>query len=238
MGSRPEDVRALAAEAVGKDCWSVLVSESGDDVLVLDLGEKQRRSLRLANPNLSFVQRTYEGEYSFLVECPWRLDGNEGVVATSLDDDRAHGVRARKLKVIEGRRLAGVSVEHTGYDLTLAFDGGYFLRCFAALAAKKSTNWSFSSPDVRVAIFPFGRADIESRRTLEKRLHALKRAIRGDEGDVVATFLRARGLEKVDDDAVDREPAPLIPMRKASAEVKKPAKKKRAKPTKKPRTRR
>lgn len=225
MGSRPEDVRALVADAQGKQCWSVLATESGDDALVVDLGEKQRRSLRLANPALSFVQRTYEGEFSFLIECVWRLDGNEGVIATSLDEDRAHSVRTRKMRVLEGRSLKEARVEHEGYDLTLTFDGGYVLRCFSALAAKKRANWSFASPAVRVTVHPFGRPEIESRKTVEKRLESLKRAIRGDEGDVVSTFLRTRGVEAAEEVDEDRAPATLIQFQKSA---KKPAPKKKA----------
>jgi hypothetical protein len=239
MGSKPEDVRALVRDAAGKECWSVLATESGDDALVIDLGEKQRRSLRLANPHLSFVQRTYEGEFSFLIECVWRLDGSEGVIVTSLDEDRAHGVRTRKMKVLEGRSLKDAVVENEGYDLTLVFDGGYYLRCFAALAAKRRINWSFASPSVRVSIHPFGRPEIESRKTMEKRLEALKRAIRGDEGDTVATFLRTRGLDSEDEEVVKaRGPAQLIQFKgskkKAASKPSKPAKaSKPSKPAKK-----
>jgi hypothetical protein len=228
MGSRPEDVSALVRDAVGRECWSVLATESGDDALVIDLGEKQRRSLRLANPHLSFVQRTYEGEFSFLIECVWRLDGTEGVIVTSLDEDRAHGVRTRKMKVLEGRSLKDAAVENEGYDLILSFDGGYVLRCFAALAAKRRTNWSFASPSVRVSIHPFGRPEIESRKTMEKRLEALKRAIRGDEGDTVATFLRTRGVDNEDEEVLKaRGPAQLIQLNRSK---KKPAAKAASKP--------
>lgn len=250
MGSRPEDVRALVKDAAGKECWGVLATESGDDALVLDLGEKQRRSLRLANPHLSFVQRTYEGEFSFLIECVWRLDGSEGVIVTSLDDDRAHGVRTRKMKVLEGRALRDALVENEGYDLSLIFDGGYVLRCFSALAAKRRINWSFASPSVRVSIHPYGRPEIESRKTMEKRLEALKRAIRGDEGDTVATFLRTRGVETEDEEVVKaRGPAQLIqldrskkktpskPSKPAVAAKKKPKKKEPKRTAKKPKRR-
>ncbi len=241
MGSKPNDVRSLVADAQGKECWSVLATESGDDALVLDFGEKQRRSLRLANPALSFVQRTYEGEFSFLVECVWRLDGGEGVIATSLDEDRAHAVRTRKMRVLEGRALREARVENEGYDLTLIFDGGYALRCFSALAAKKRANWSFASPAVRITIHPFGRPEIESRKTMEKRLESLKRAIRGDEGDVVSTFLRTRGVEAAEEPDEDRAPATLIQFKKGTKKAtpkKKAAKKSKKKaPAKKPKPR-
>jgi hypothetical protein len=159
----------------------------------------------------------------------WRLDGNEGVIVSSLDEDRAHGVRTRKMKVLEGRSLKDAVVEYEGYDLTLAFDGGYFLRCFSALAAKRRTNWSFASPSVRVSIHSFGRPEIESRKTMEKRLEALKRAIRGDEGDTVATFLRTRGVENEDEEVVKaRGPAQLIQLdRSKKKPVAKPAAKKK-----------
>ena len=48
------------------------------------MGEREPRSARLANPRLSFLQRTYEGSVGFLIECPWRLDGPERPICSNL----------------------------------------------------------------------------------------------------------------------------------------------------------
>lgn len=216
MSVRVEEVRDIVADAIGKPCWGVLVSKQGDTVVV-DLGEKLRRAIRLSNPHLSFIQRTYEGEVSFLIECPWRLEGPEGVITTSIEDERDSETRPRKLTNIEGRILGRVAIENRGMDLVLAFDGGYELRVFSAVTDKRKSNWTFTSPEYRVTIGPHGRAEIESRRVLEKRFTALKRAIQGEPDDPVAKFLLARGRANDDEPAEvraleTRAPGKLIPI--------------------------
>lgn len=124
-------LRWLLSRLEGARCFSTLVGEGDDYALVLHLGERQRRSLRLANPHLSFLQRTYEGSMGFLVECPWRVEFPEGVAATCFDG-RSEGQPGREaLAEFEDRTVEHVEAEAPGYDLVVRFSGGWVLRAFA-----------------------------------------------------------------------------------------------------------
>lgn len=97
---------------------------------MLDLGERLRRSLRLANPILSFQQRTFEGSHGLIVEGCWRLDGPHRVIVSCLDV-RAPTDRIRAgLEELEGRTLLEARAEPPGHDLVLRFDGGFSFRAF------------------------------------------------------------------------------------------------------------
>lgn len=189
-----EHVRALVRGAIGKICWSAIASDRTDYVIVLEIGAKHRRSMRLANPRLSFLQRTYEGEYSFLVECNWRLDGAAGVVASCYDGNQRGGLMLKALAELEGRKVADARIESIGFDLSINFEGGYALRCLSTETDPrgKRNNWTFWSPQGLVTIGPRGRVSIETASEAEKRFHDLKRSLAQDDEDVVSRFPRDR----------------------------------------------
>lgn len=189
-----EQVRALVQGVIGKECWSIMASERTDFVIVLELGEKVRRELRLANPRLSFLQRTHEGEYSFLVECTWRLDGPGGVAVSCWDPNGLGGTMMGGLSELEGRRVTGVAVDHAGLDLTLTFEEGWVLRCLSTETdlKHKRGNWSFWAPEGLVSVGPRGRVDTASQAEATGRLLALKRKLAEDEGGLLE-LPRGRG---------------------------------------------
>lgn len=158
------DVRAQIidhlSKMVGVPVWSAIAGPRGDYVLSLELGGKIRRSMRLANPKLSFLQRTYEGEYGLLVECPWRLDGPHGVVTSCLGlIGRKDPPLSDELGEIEDSVIEAIDVIPPAWDLTVHLSGGYVLRCLSAEVdvARIRNNWSFWSPEGPLTIGPRGR---------------------------------------------------------------------------------
>jgi len=127
------EAEALVARLEGERCWSVITAGGDDYSFVLDLGERRRRSLRLANPRLSFVQRTFEGSLGLLVECPWRLEMETGPLAAYLDE-RAESFLAD----LNGLLVASVDVDLPAGDLAVTFSVGPTLRCFALEPAGRS----------------------------------------------------------------------------------------------------
>jgi hypothetical protein len=180
----------LVRHVIGRSCWSAMSSQRTDWVIVLDLGQKHRRTMRLANPRLSFLQRTFEGEYSFLIECAWRLDGPDGVVASCFDENHPGGPMQKGLSALEGRAVEDVSVVNTALDLTITFAHGFVLRCLSTEVdpKRKRNNWSLWSPNGLVTIGPSGRLVIETSAEAEQRHRALKRSLAQEEDDVVSRF--------------------------------------------------
>ena len=126
-------VETLLQACLGETIWSAIVGGTNDYVLSLQMGEKEARSARLANPRLSFLQRTYEGSVGFLVECPWRLDGPKRPICSHLS------VLDRDNRTLEefGRLFVDLTIEsyefdHRAGDLRLNFASGDRLSIFAA----------------------------------------------------------------------------------------------------------
>ena len=164
------NVESLLQTVVGETIWSAIVGGTNDYVLSLQMGEREPRSARLANPRLSFLQRTYEGSVGFLIECPWRLDGPERPICSNLS------VLDRDVRSLEefGWLFMDLTVESFEFDrragdLQLHFASGDRLSIFAAeVQAPRTTrpksgladrgvrqrrrqssrrnNWSFWSP--------------------------------------------------------------------------------------------
>lgn len=101
-----------------------------DWLVVLELGEQVRRRLRLANPSLSFKQRTYEGSHTVVIEGSWRLEGPESVLVTCLDVRSPTDRVQAGLEELEGREVEAVEVQKPAHDLVVRFSGGFVLRAF------------------------------------------------------------------------------------------------------------
>lgn len=129
MTVRADDL-SLLGDLAGQSCWSAAAGLRRDWLIVLDLGERVRRSLRLANPVLSFQQRTYEGSHNVVVEGCWRLDGPDRVIATCLDVRAPNDRIEAALKELHGRTLTAARAEPPAHDLVLEFDGNFVLRAF------------------------------------------------------------------------------------------------------------
>lgn len=183
MGTDDRELLELLAQVKDKTCWSVLASERTDYVIVLEAGEKLRRSMRLANPRLSFLQRTFEGEYSFLIECAWRLDGPRGVVVSCYDPNGLGGTMLGGLAELEGRVIEDVAARHAGRDLELTFAGDYVLRCLSTETdvRRKRNNWALWSPAGLVTCGPRGLVRREARADAERRVVELKRRLHGED---------------------------------------------------------
>lgn len=190
MSSLAERVLDVLKDVRGQLCWSAIASHRTDYVVVLDCGAKQRRSMRLANPRLSFLQRTYEGEFSFLIECTWRIDGPAGVVASCFDSNDPGGLMLRALAELEGRTIEDARIEHMGCDLNLDLEGGYQLRCLSTETDPrgKRNNWSFWSPRGLVTVGPRGVLKIESPAEAERRFQKLKRSLAQEEEGVIPSI--------------------------------------------------
>jgi hypothetical protein len=204
-----ERAQSMVRTVIGRTCWSAIASVKTDWVIALDLGEKVRRAMRLANPRLSFLQRTYEGEHSFLIECTWRLDGEREVIASCFDSNQPGGLMHRALADLEGRAVSDVRIESVGCDLLLSFEGGLVLRTLATETdpRRKRGNWSFWSPEGLVTIGPRGALSIESSAEAEQRVRDLKRKLAQEEDDIVSPLGRDRDppSEEPDDSPPDPE---------------------------------
>jgi hypothetical protein len=145
---------ALLDALVGEPIFNALAGDGTDYGLVLDVGAPLRRSLRLANPKLSFLQRTFEGQAGLLLECPWRIEGPGGVAATCFDPRGPGQVGTQAVAELVGREVQAAGAEGPGYDLVLALAEGWSLRAFAV---QTGDNWSVWGPSGSVQVGPRSR---------------------------------------------------------------------------------
>ena len=117
---------------VGKLCWSVQVSGVGS-LANLHIGEKIARTQPMLHQDfqLEMDERAYVGQYVlYLEECPWRLDGPDGVIASWMDSSDRGGRIHTGLPELVNRQIQRVQLRRPGLDLELYFTGGYTLRVF------------------------------------------------------------------------------------------------------------
>ncbi len=189
------------AQLPGVSCWSVMVGGAEDPALVLDFGKRRRRSLRLANPSLSFLQRTFEGEWSLLVECHWRLDGPKHVVASCCDALQPEPKTMPTLAEIEGLEVLRAHTAAPGFDLSLQFVDGHCLRCFATETTRMRNNWSFWGPHGAVVVGPKGRVVEETPGGLEAKLERHRLQVVPPEDDLVEEWRRHQDDRQTDPDS-------------------------------------
>ena len=96
-------------------------------------------SMELNNKNLI---------YALWIECTWRIENKNKVVATSADDiEPVTGLISKSIKMLEGKIVDSVEV-NPFYDLCINFTDGFRLRifCIFSYSCKSETNWYLAIP--------------------------------------------------------------------------------------------
>lgn len=182
-GARDARILELLEGAVGQTLWSAVTGPRGNYVLSLELGAQQRRSMRLANPRLSFLKRTFEGSHSFLIECPWRVDAPDRVLVSAFDAFSKDAPPIHEIGELTDRVVEAVEVNPPAWDLVLRLSGGAVLRCFAVEVSRRPerNNWAYWSPEGPVVIGPSGIVHEQTRAQAEEGFRKHLRALEGDE---------------------------------------------------------
>ena len=185
-----ERVKDLLGQLQGQPCWSAIVGSGSDFPFVLHFGDKLRRSLRLANPRLTFLQRTYEGAFSLLVECAWRIDAPGHVVASCWDAPEA---REDALNRVVDRRVETVRAGPPGYDLQIVFDDGHALRCLSVETdlRRPRDNWHLYTPEALLKVGPRAKPEIRTAEEARVAFRRLRLALIGESDDPLT--LKDRG---------------------------------------------
>ncbi|MFO0722882.1 MAG: hypothetical protein U1E65_03795 [Myxococcota bacterium] len=225
-------MRQWLDSAVGLPVWSASAGPGPSYALSLELGEQVRRPVRLSNPSLSFVKRTFEGSHSLIVECPWRLlEGDRLLWSAFAAFDPKSGFGG-ELAALQGHLLEGIEVVGPMCDLELRFSGDLTLSAFALETRQKPPriNWSFASPLGAVSVGPGPRLQLTPK--AQQKAEARRRlvALSGDDDTIPA--LRARlkkGATPEEIEAEIADPVPLYPEDSGKKKPKKAAKKRTSK---------
>ena len=200
----------IVASLGGLPIWSAVVGPAGQYVLSLEIGAQARRLVRLANPRLSFVKRTFEGAVSLLVECPWRLENDSGIVASAyeaLENEAVVGEHPGFAnEVIERAHLD----QRTG-DLSLILSEGLVFRAIVLETRSKPPErpiWTLTTAARVLTAGPGGRLLVRSRAEAEGAFKRMIRALEGGEDDLVARLAKSRGMIAVP--PLEDEPDPTI----------------------------
>ncbi len=119
-------LRDLSA-LIGEECWGVVCGEGSGSVLGLDIGARTLKRKPTNNPHLSELVRLYDGAYSFLVWCPWRIDADSKVVAASYMSNANNGPMVHGSQSICGQRIIAANCFTPAFDLRLDFENRHSL---------------------------------------------------------------------------------------------------------------
>jgi hypothetical protein len=144
-----------------KPCWYVSFGENVGHSFQLALGKKVRRSVPIRADSHSREYCEFEGEYSLLVWCDWRLEREMKSVGSSRQTLEE---RARALTNLVGLRTARGELALLG-DLVLYFENGFCLRMFADRISDdpKIANWELFMPGSILVADNVGNVTIEAR---------------------------------------------------------------------------
>jgi hypothetical protein len=118
-------------QLAGKECWAFYAGRASGSVIDLHFGAKLPRRQPLQNVNLSDTERNYDGEFSLYVECAWRLDSIDQVIAGWTQWSDSIDNMFEGLRLVKGRRVEQVDIKRPAWDLTLRFDNNLALSVFA-----------------------------------------------------------------------------------------------------------
>jgi len=108
----------------GKIILRVVAGPSHGTTLILDVGGLVKRDVPLISPFVSDEIRDYEGEFSLMITCAWRLMLGGRIVCGSLSRNEADGEIAGVTTQLIGSRVIRVHVDPNYLDFTLDVEGG------------------------------------------------------------------------------------------------------------------
>jgi hypothetical protein len=130
----------------------------------LHFGGKVPLKQRLENPKLMDALRTHEGEYVMFIECAWRIDERDQVVAGCWDDNADGGPMLSGLRRIVGQPVRSIEISGA-CDLTIAFEGDLSLRVFCDQTNEEDggDNYSLFTPSRTMTVGCRSRLAISAR---------------------------------------------------------------------------
>jgi hypothetical protein len=91
--------------------------------------------------------------YALWIECDWRIEYKNKVIATSADDiEPITGLIAKSVKMLEGKIVDSVKMTPF-YDLRINFSDGFCLNifCIFSYTYEFETNWYLAIPEQNLA---------------------------------------------------------------------------------------
>jgi hypothetical protein len=159
------DFRAVVQSLRACEIWSVGAGPSTGSHVSFEIGPKRPRRVPLTNPAISEQERLYEGTYSMLISCAWRLDGRSGVMSSWRSDDFSGGMMSAVASLI-GTCVENVRLDLPGLDFRLHLTGGMTFSVFAdeVEGADARDNYYISTEDTIYVVAPNSVLRAEPRR--------------------------------------------------------------------------
>jgi hypothetical protein len=164
MSLRDALLRDLSA-LVGEECWGVVCGEGSGSVLGLRIGVRTLKPKPINNPHLSELVQLYDGAYSMLLWCPWRIDSDSKVVAGSHMSNANDGPMVNGSQSICGQRITAVTCFTPAFDLRLDFENKHSLVIHCSAIGKDYEDcYSFGTPVGHYGIDLDGELSFEARK--------------------------------------------------------------------------
>jgi hypothetical protein len=115
---------------IGKSIWATLAGGCAGTVVSIYFGAKLLRNRMCDNPMLSEEERRYEGEYTLMLYCPWRIvHGKDQIICGSGDADAEGMLITDNLDFVHDSPVEDVEV-NSYLDLTISFRNGAQIHAF------------------------------------------------------------------------------------------------------------
>lgn len=130
---------------ISKPLWATVAGAGTGSILGLRFGKKIKKARPSNNPHLSRSVRYYDGEFSMLIWCAWRVEKDSNIICGSMDSNESGGLMVEGIKVLHNKRVRAIHIGKIP-DLCIYFVGGLKLRlfCDTGTRGKKSNDdWYF-----------------------------------------------------------------------------------------------
>lgn len=162
MSERTAELEAALEQLIGVapyDCRG-----GHGSIVTIEFGTPIPRQTPIHNPHLSEAQQTTVGSYQLFVECAWRLDSEDAVLAGGYDDEVGRTIAVAGLAPLLGRPVVAVTLRRPALDLRIAFDGGLVLWLFCDHTdPSQDSNYSYGTPELLYAVGARGTLEISAR---------------------------------------------------------------------------
>jgi hypothetical protein len=139
-----EQLQSALHELIGLTCWATVYGRGNEHSLLLEIGQKIRRTRRISKGYLGRLSRVYKGEYRFFIQsCAWRIENSSDFLCTSQSSRRRGGETASATAKIVDSPIVACGLTDMTEDPVMLFANGLKLRAFCDCADSEQEGYNY-----------------------------------------------------------------------------------------------
>lgn len=116
-----QELEFQVSKIIGEPLWAATAGKGTGSNVLLKFGKKIEKKSPSQNPNISEDAGKYNGEFDFMIYCPWRIENNLRIISGSSDSNEPDAAMLKGLDTLINKKVKSIKVDPF-MDLFITFE--------------------------------------------------------------------------------------------------------------------